>query len=369
MDTVTNQGQRQSRLERLRNMQLGRQDRIENPKTIIKKAVMRQYPQMDSQEAGRVTRELVLAPKSSTIKIGNETVKVADLSFEIAESLEAINSETSSSQEYFSWFNESSEILQHMNDGYVSEEDFAEREDWIKDSYTREAELMTCLGLYQHSSFPEAKKRYADIYNKLVKLRQIRNTIKDNTANKPDKDKNTINREEKEKAFKKATIYVAVMRQFQKRAPRWNLSKNKLRQLNMYHGDDADLAGDYDDMYDEFENLDERSHLDIEREIYDQQLVLENSYRFDDMLKEQVLFNWDQNDEMLNAMSYSPAEEYIEKNLPAEDENEQDIRTRIARLSGRRPPFKARPLSYDMDRTKAFDGSKFKVLWNQVQNA
>ncbi len=37
--------------------------------------------------AGRkVTRELVLAPKKSTIKIGNDEIKVADLQFQIAES-------------------------------------------------------------------------------------------------------------------------------------------------------------------------------------------------------------------------------------------------------------------------------------------
>lgn len=371
MDTVTAQKQRQSRLEQLRNMQLNRQDQIDSPKNIIKKAVMQKFPQVDSQEAGRITREMVLAPKSSSIKIGHETVKVSDLSFQIAESLEAINSETSSSQEYFNWFTESSDILKHMNDGYVSEEDLKERNDWITDSYTREAEMMTCLGLYQNSSFPEAKKRYAEIYNKLVKLRQLRNTIKDNTANKADAEQNKVNMEEKEKAFKKATLYLAVLRQFSKRSPRFNLSKRNLRKLNMYHGDDYDLEGDYDDMYGDYENddFDERTDLDIEREIYDQQLVLENSYRFDDMLKENVLFNWDDNENAAHAManSYSPAEQYLEQSMPAAEENVEDIRTRIARLSGRRPPLKARPLGYDMDRARAFDATRFQALRQRAE--
>jgi len=369
MDTVTDKGKRESRLERLRNMQLNRQDRIDKPKNIIKKAVMQRFPQVDNTEANRLTRELVLAPKNSTIKIGNKEVKVADLSYEIAESLEAISSETSSSQEYFSWFDESAEILKNMNDGFVTEEDFAERQDWISTSYAREAELMTCMGLYQHSAFPEAKKRYADIYNKLVKLRQIRNTIKDNTANQPDKDKSKIDMKQKEEAYKKAMLYLAVTRQFMKRSPRWNMSKNHLRKLNMYHGDDYDLAGDYDDMYDVFEDFDDRSDLDIEREIYDQQVILENSYRFDDMLKEDVLFNWDDQENTFNAMSYCPADEYVENNQGQDEDRAEDIRTRIARLSGRRPPFKARSLGYDMDRARAFDSSKFRTLYKQVQNA
>ena len=366
MDTVTAQQQRQSRLEHLRNMQLNRQDQIDSPKNIIKKAVMQKFPQVDAQEAGRITRELVLAPKNSSIKIGHETIKVSDLSYQIAESLEAINSETSSSQEYFNWFTESSDILKHMNDGYVSEEDLKERNDWIADSYTREAEMMTCLGLYQHSSFPEAKKRYAEIYNKLVKLRQLRNTIKDNTANKADTKQERVNMEEKEKSFKKATLYVAVLRQFTKRSPRFNLSRRNLRKLNIYHGDDYDLAGDYDDMYGDYENenFDERSDLDIEREMYERSLSLENSYRFDDVLKENVLFNWDDNENTVNVAvnSYSPAEQYLEQSMPAAEENVEDIRTRIARLSGRRPPLKVRPLGYDMDRARAFDAARFQAL-------
>ena len=64
----------------------------------------------------------------------------------------------------------------------VSEDDLAERNEWIEDSYSREAEILTCLGLFQNCAFPEAKKHYTNLYNKLVKLRQIRSSIKESTC-------------------------------------------------------------------------------------------------------------------------------------------------------------------------------------------
>ena len=127
---------RNERLERLRNMQLRRQDNIDNPKNIIMKAVQSEYKDVDKQEAEKMTRELVLAPGKSTIKIGNRDVPVADLRYNIALSIEAMGAETSSEQEYFSWFTESSEIMQHMNDGVVTEEDLKERNDWIENSFS-----------------------------------------------------------------------------------------------------------------------------------------------------------------------------------------------------------------------------------------
>lgn len=352
----------QERLERLRRIQLGRQDRLDSPKNIIQRAVQREYPDMDRMQAEKVTRELVLAPKKSTIKIGNDEIKVADLQFQIAESLEMISSETSSSQEYFSWFTESSEIMQHMNDGFVSEDDLKERNEWIEMSYSREAEILTCLGLYQGSAFPEAKKKYAEIYNKLVKLRQIRNAIKESTANKADKPQE-VDIKKKENDYKKAVVYVAAMREFMKRPPRWNMPKRTLQKLNMYHGDDDDLDDDYDDFYEQYEDDDLR-RSDEENRIYQGEAneITELNFSFNDSLKEEILFHWD--DDRMQSYERSAAEEFIEKIDEAQPalQTEEDILDHIARLSGRRPPLKNRPSGYTMDRARAFSSMHYNSL-------
>ena len=72
MDEAENKRKlQQERLERLRYVQMNRQDKLDSSKNIIMRAVRQEYPDIDRQEAEKVTRELVLAPKKSSIKIGN----------------------------------------------------------------------------------------------------------------------------------------------------------------------------------------------------------------------------------------------------------------------------------------------------------
>lgn len=361
--------EQQERLERLRYVQLSRQDQLDSSKNIIMRAVQREYPDIDRQQAEKVTRELVLAPKKASIKIGNKDVPVADLQFQIALTIESLGSETSSEEEYFSWFSESSEIIQHMNDGFVSEEDLSERNDWLEDSYSREAEIMTCLGLFQNCAFPEAKKHYTNLYNKLVKLRQIRSSIKESTANRVDKTQE-IDHKKKENDYKKAVVYVAAMREFMKRKPRWNMPKRTLQKLGMYHGEDDDLDDDYDEFYGMYEDEEMRRREEQEMLAQDDNVSeIDLLFRFDDHLKEDILFHWD--DDRFQAYERSLAEEFIERAEPEQPavESAEDVREHIARLSGRRPPMKSRSLSYSMDRTRAFDGAYYNRLSARLQNA
>lgn len=364
MDGDENTKQMKERLERLRHMQLNRQDALDSSKNIIMRAVQQEYPDLGRQDAERVTRELVLAPKKSSIKIGDKEVPVADLQFHIAMTIETLGSETSSEQEYFGWFTESSEIMQHMNDGFVSEDDLAERNEWLENSYAREAELMTCLGLFQSSAFPKAKEHYNNLYNKLVKLRQIRSSIRETTANKADKPQE-VDLKQKEDAYKKAVVYVAAMREFLKRQPRWNMSRRTLLKLNIYHGDDDELSDDYDDFYGMYDD-----DLRLQDELYQEENGEDNelSFRFDDELKKNILFHWD--DDRVPSYDRSLAEEFIERAENVhQEERPEDIRERIARLSGRRPPLKSNSLGYNMNRAKAFDSVYYNTLASRRQNA
>ncbi|MBR1648975.1 MAG: hypothetical protein IJ689_05185 [Alphaproteobacteria bacterium] len=342
------------RLERLRAIQIGKQGsqtEIANPRVIVAQAVKREYPHLPYDEVQKATRELVLAPKRASVKIGNQEVAVEDLQFQIAESIELINSETNSAQEYFSWFEDCSSILQHMNDGYVTDADLAERNDWLSDSYTREAEIMTCLGLYQSSAFPEAKQKYDQLYNKLVKLRQIRNAIKEATGSSSDEEKDRIDAALKALDYRKALMYVAAIREFQKHGERWNMPRNTLRRLNMYRGDDDDISGEYEWFYGGYEpDFVPEDGYEFERE----------EHRFDDDLKEYVLFHWD--DDQNDAPVHAHAEDMVEHRMAPEDNTEEDIKTRIARLSGRRPPLKNTAFGAKEDRAQSFDADRFRRL-------
>ena len=84
-------------------------------------------------------------------------------------------------------------------------------------------------------------------------------------------------------------------------------------------------------------------------------------------MKENILFHWDDLDYLLPVNS--KAEDMLSA-APHEEENQEDIKTRIARLSGRRPPLKDNGLGAKEDRARAFDAGKFKFLTTaQQQNS
>lgn len=375
------------------------------PKAIISKAAKEMYPELSQTQVSKATREITLAPQRSNINVGNETlsvsearykiaehieksqaistiqkhqqriieeakkkapntdVKTEDLAYIVATSIETLNSETNSSQEYFSWFEDCTSILKNMNDGYISDSDLQERQEWLDYSYVREAEMMTCLALYQSSRYPGAKEKYDQIYNKLVKIRQIRHAIKDATASKSDETKERIDKSVKMFEHQRARVYVAAFREFLKQDEKWNMPKKTLRRLNMYRGDDYDLEGEYDFFYGPYEVDD----YDEQYQFYDD--YERNPYDFDGWMQESVLFGWD--DDVRAAPVYSKAEEFVDKGYEAPTQTEDDVRARIAELSGRRPPYRDNGLGPREYRARSFDADKFKTLYksNGKQNS
>ena len=175
---------------------------------IIKRA-LRATEDLNEQQLRQATRETIFAPSDRKIKLGNNSKSadelrlqvvnniekngadaankfLDDLGFKEAVSIENINSETSSSQEYFRWLNETSEILKNMNDGYVSDKDLSERNSFLELTHQREAELMVCLGLLANCRNPLAQEEYKKLHYKLTRLREMRASIKERTRNQAD---------------------------------------------------------------------------------------------------------------------------------------------------------------------------------------
>lgn len=204
-------------------------------------------PDIPNDDLVKLSYDVVLLPPSKEVTFKDKEVKVADLQFMLAESIENLSSGTNSRQEYYSWFEECNEIITKMNDGYITNADLELRDTWISDSYVREAEIMTCLSLYQSSSYPLAMKRYDLLYNKLVKLRQLRSAIQSATRSVSDEkeDEERMIRENRQRALE-TTAAISMMA---KEDVMWNLPKENLIALGMYHGDDFDLYKQYKSMY------------------------------------------------------------------------------------------------------------------------
>ncbi len=215
----------QHRISKMQRVAVDEKNSFDSPQRIVLTAVVKNYPQISHEEAHHVAKELVLQPRDTKVAVGGEDVRVEDLQFKIAGSIELINSETNSTQEYFRWIDEAPHIIAHMNDGFVSAHDLSERNDFLQNLDQREAELMVCLGLYEKSQYPLANDKYKELANKLYKLREIRSAVNHST-------KDIADREVSKMEYENALKYYHAVKKIEKLAP------EEKRDLGIYHDDD-----------------------------------------------------------------------------------------------------------------------------------
>ena len=356
--------QNSDRLERLSRMkkainfgidklELSEQTRGKSPQKILSEAIQKRYKLSSREESDLLARQMTLAPRDTKLKVGNQELKVEDmqyqiamdvgedLQFMIAGSIEMINSESTSSQEYFRWLEDTEVIIRHMNDGYVSESDLKERNDFLDMSYQRETELMVCLGLYQNSVFPDAKDKYNELSFKLGKLRQMRSMIKQSTKDQADR---KVEREEYEKALE----YFKAVKELKKHGLSWQLPLEVQRNL----GRKAYEAGINHGYGDNGYGID-----------HSQDKEFQPNYSHYDWLRERVLFAMNANDYQ-SQYDHSMSEHLMMKRMGNENrDTRESLAAHIERLSGRRPPLKDVPeYNYSEVRKRAFDITRFNAL-------
>ncbi|MBR1605023.1 MAG: hypothetical protein IJ660_02815 [Alphaproteobacteria bacterium] len=269
-------------------------------------------------------------------KILQDSIKEKDAShdvflFGIAESLESIRCETTSQNEYFSWIDDAKKIMDHMHDGFVSFQDIREKENFVKMSWQRETELLTCLALYEKSNHPLAKERHAELMIKLQRLRQIRSALLVGTKNKTDQ------------------------------RPLTPAEKARLARYikSLQDMEECDSVGDYHNLalLEQLQEL-QISHMhDIEfyyggYSFY--QRMLEEQRRAESHLENQAI-------ERLYSYLSRP-DEYLDE-LRHKDDSKDNIRLRIQELTGRRTVFRNNVQGQKIhDRVQTFDAQRYRKL-------
>ena len=309
----------------------------QNPRNIMFNAMGGENSNLKAPERMNLVQKALYASKDEVINDGKDDKKLSAFVDELADaiekdtfyfdqalSIERINCETSTMNEYFTWIDEGQQIIKHMNDGFVSEEDLSEKNNFIDMSFQRETELITCLGLYEKSvqlGNQEAKVKYDELRLKLQKLREIRSSILTTTKNEADK---KVEREEYERALHYYRL-LSFMRDMGKNPTQNQLAEFRMRakELQVEHDMDVEMLPGYS--------------------FYTRLL--------EDVRRADVLERNAQERSFDHSLSYnrSPGEFiYMAKHVSTKQE---DIRTRIERLRGLRPPLKDVP-QYDATRLR-----------------
>ena len=309
----------------------------QNPRNVMFNALGGEKSSLKAPEKMNLVQKALYASEDEIINDGKDDKKLSSFVEELADaiekdtfyfdqalSIERINCETSTMNEYFTWIDEGQEIIKHMNDGFVSEDDLKEKTDFVDMSFQRETELITCLGLYEKSmqlGNKEAKVKFDELRLKLQKLREIRSSILITTGNEADK---KVEREEYEKALNYYRM-LGLLREMDDKPTETQLAvfRMKAQELQVAHDADVEMLPGYS--------------------FYTR--LLEDVRRSDIAERNAKELNFD------HSLSYnrSPGEFlYMAKHAANQKE---DIRTRIERLRGLRPPLKDLP-TYDATRLR-----------------
>lgn len=152
-----------------------------------KKLIIEKGLQQLSLNLSREEKELAAQKLSDTqsnhdkIKVGDKEISVDQLAFDVASSLQSLESETSPEEEYFGWIYEAQEVITEMNTGGIEPHEIAHREDFLGNLDQREMDMRVIMALYAKSNTPEAKQRLAFMQVKLAKLMEIRSAVKAST--------------------------------------------------------------------------------------------------------------------------------------------------------------------------------------------
>ena len=98
---------------------------------LLYQAVQDCYPSVDKPSAKDILRELILSPKSDCIEINGTTYCKADIVQSLKRKLNNENEPKPFDERYHDLMEAALKTIKHMNDGYITEDDYTERNNFL----------------------------------------------------------------------------------------------------------------------------------------------------------------------------------------------------------------------------------------------
>ncbi len=156
-------------------------------------------PQREKEQAVKLLMERVNGKIGPNKELQASDLEVDSLAFMVAESMRAIDVETTPMNEYFRWIEDAQDIIKDMNRDEIQPETIDEREDFLKNMDQRESEMRVYMALYASCNSDLAKQRLAECQIKLAKLMELRSAVKASTKSKEEAEYKIKVKEEEKK--------------------------------------------------------------------------------------------------------------------------------------------------------------------------
>ena len=204
----------------------------------IKKMAQSCFPEADDSELQMILREVVFAPDDYEIEYHGQKINRKDAAKKLSEYICSNLAQDDAKAEYDDLLDSAANIIKHTNDGYISDEDAGERENFLIRINKREFELYLALGVLS-SGYAEGEN---NLKNELIfRIRHLREM--NDLIRKYSRDGKGI--EVSRADYERALPIYKMLKSLKGLGYGYNLSRKERVNLDIDHDDDEDLAEDF----------------------------------------------------------------------------------------------------------------------------
>jgi len=200
-------------------------------------AVNRLFPVISRPDACTILRETILAPADYEVEFNNTSYDKAQIQEMIGHELINARIETTPEQTFYDVLEAAAETMKHMNDGYISADDYHERQAFLDQISQHEFALFSALAFLRVAQKDDAKL-FDELTLNIIRLREINDLILNYTRDEVEIE---VSRAEYEQA---KPIY-RMLKSLQSLGYEYNFSPKERYGLGIDHETDSDLSEDF----------------------------------------------------------------------------------------------------------------------------
>jgi len=195
------------------------------------------FPAVSRRNACTILREVILAPNDYTVEFGDKTYNKIEIMYKLVKELTLNCVYESPEKTHYDILENAANIMKHMNDGYISTEDYEERSEFL-DMVDRYEFTLFAAFCFLRISGADETSRLDELRLNITRLREIRDLILNYTRDEVDVE---VGREEYERA---KPIY-KMLKSLQGLGYDYNFSPKERASLDIDHEDDTDLTDSF----------------------------------------------------------------------------------------------------------------------------
>lgn len=201
-------------------------------------AVNNCFPAISTEAVHTILREVILAPSDYTVEFNDFVYSQKEIYSMLAYDLiQSCMTEQNKEKTYIEFIENAANVIKHMNDGFISNDDFSERNSFLEDTARYEFILFSALSFLKAAE--ESNSRlFSELKLNIVRFREINDLIRNFT-----RDEKNIDTTSDE--FERAKPIYKMLKSLQNLGYHYNFSPKERAGLGIDHDDDEDLTDNF----------------------------------------------------------------------------------------------------------------------------